>query len=403
MSDNNNNNTKTTTAVNRSLSDLHTPTWLALLSSNIIVRTIFFHPINLAIARKRVSQESKPPSLVEMIKLAYHGNNHNLKNKNNNINLGVGGIRGSYRGVGAAMFCNVLGEVSFLWTLETLKESFLQNKNSDNNNNMYEGNSVLTALGAMAGDAVALITVTPFVIVANRQMTAQYGLTKENHYKNVSQTFRQVWQTYQNNNNNNVKNKIKSGLRGLYQGTSAGLLRIPSSGVWWYSYSKTKELLYEVSAPFLAEKKTEWERTLKNNNNNENQNLNIFQRSLLSSTDNPILNAAAGTVASVLTTLLFNPLQVIQVRQQTLATSYFDTLIKHSNKNKSLFYKMYASSFQKTVVVARDIAEKEGLKSFFKGVTANVSVAVADGIIFSLLFEFTKLGSDVSVLKEYFS
>lgn len=42
----------------------------------------------------------------------------------------------------------------------------------------------------MSADFASLFLDTPIIIIANRQITAQYGMTMKNTYRNVRDTFR---------------------------------------------------------------------------------------------------------------------------------------------------------------------------------------------------------------------
>ncbi|KAG5507636.1 hypothetical protein JKF63_06585 [Porcisia hertigi] len=440
-------NNLSTNAVTRNFSDLHAPTWFALLSANISARTLLLHPIQLAISRKRVTRESTPPTVFGLVRASYRGGRTSAYGRGcteGQYDFGRGGIRGCYRGVGAALLCNLLGETSYLFTLEAMKEYVAQTTGNGTRppplvptstastngtsppkhveENIFAASSYSAAVGAMCGDLVALLLVSPLVVVCNRQMTAGYSMASTNSYTNVPQTFRTVWGLHQYKTKEakpiSHGDRVRCGLRGVYQGLSAGLLRIPSSGCWWGLYTKSKEALYVVAAPTLSGWKQEHQDAAavtdpSTSTASGTQPPSLWRQNwLLSSTDNPLLNAVASIIASVCTTLLFNPIAVIQTRQQALpphlwdewrmatvggsgATSSSPTVHKQTWRSLLPFRRVYH--------VANDLARKEGMRGFFKGAPANVTVAVLDGIIFTFLFEFTKLGSDTQFLEKLHS
>jgi hypothetical protein len=443
-----------TNAVTRNLSDLHAPTWFGLLSANIAARTLLFHPIQLAISRKRVTRESSPPTVWGLMKAAYRGGQTSAYGpacSAGQYNFGRGGIRGLYRGVGAALLCNLAGETSYLFTLEAMKEYVARPKSRESGTegsastvlssssvdapgtseeaaSTFVASSSSAAVGAMCGDLVALLLVSPLVIVCNRQMTAGYSMAASNRYMNICQTLLAVWGLYQQQPRQVLSSasptasastalsgvkppvagfsvsrlgRVRRGFSGLYQGLSAGLLRIPSSGCWWGLYTKSKEAIYTVAAPTLSQWEQEHLDTLAASPAATAASPASFWRQnwLLSPTDNPLLNAIAGILASVCTTLLFNPIAVIQTRQQSLPPHFWSTASPHGAATHRRTWKT-SLPFRRVYHVANDLVRKEGLRGFFKGAPANISVAVMDGIIFTLLFEFTKLGSDVQFLEQ---
>ncbi|KAK7196780.1 Mitochondrial carrier protein [Novymonas esmeraldas] len=410
-----------TNAVTRNFSDLHAPTWFALLSANIGLRTLLFHPIQLAISRKRVTRESTPPTLLGLVLASYRGGRtsaYGATCKAGQYNFGQGGIRGCYRGVGAALLCNLLGETSYLFTLEAMKEYVARTGSGPAplsaadaatphfvEERLFAASSYSAAVGAMCGDLVALLLVSPLVLVCNRQMTAGYSMAAANAYTSVPHTFRTVWGLHQRAGSGGGgrpwrAERLRRGLSGAYQGLSAGLLRIPSSGCWWGLYTKSKEALYTYAAPTLAA----WgEQAREADPVSTAAPTSVWRRNwLLSPTDNPLLNAAAGVVASVCTTLLFNPIAVIQTRQQSLPPRFWEERVAAGDATSRPRPPTWRSSlpFRRVYHVANDLVRKEGVRGFLKGAPANVSVAVLDGVIFTLLFEFTKLGSDVQFLEK---
>lgn len=484
-----------TNASSRALSDLHKGAWVALLAANITARTLLFHPLQLALARKRVTREEKPPSTLQLLRASWRGGemkvragttaaaaatagNSSNSTSYNSYQLGKGGICGMYRGVGAALLCNLAGEICYLMTLESCKEFLVTEQkvlagggdasskaavhldeiigqqhtehvrvSADHSSGSgsssvseldFNSNALSSAAAAMAGDAASLALVTPFVIAANKQFTAGYGLNKDNVYRSMPATLSELWGQFRDPaavktslfSREGLRARrlsLQDGLRSLYQGTSSGILRIPSSGCWWWLYSKSKEVLYTWASPALIRwqlQEAERERERQGHGHGQGQGEGGWTRFwkknlLLSPTDNVFLNATAGIVASTLTTILFNPLAVLQTRQQTLSPEslremrahYYTqghthptaAVLQHLQRYPRVnrVSRMILRPFSSAVLVAQDLHRREGKRGFFKGVTTNIYVAVFDGVVFALLFELTKWGSDREVLASF--
>ena len=95
--------------------------------------------------------------------------------------------------------------------------------------------------------------------------------------------------------------------------------------------------------------------------------------SISSSRDNPLINGASGVAASVMTTFLFNPFNVVRTRMQS------------------------SSSGQSGLAVARSMMKNEGPRSFMKGVVVSASSAALEGSLLSSVYEYTKWLSDHTI------
>ncbi|RNF14331.1 putative mitochondrial carrier protein [Trypanosoma conorhini] len=366
-----------TNAVNRSLSDLHTPTWYLLLGLSSGVRTVLLHPLNLAISRKRVMQENTPPSVVHILSQAYRGEfgAHSATAKK--------GVRAIYRGFGVAFVGNLVGEVAYLHTLELVREHLETPPSLPEGDASWQGrdftaSSHAAAAGGVAGSLAALLIATPMSVVCNRQMTSGYGMSARNMYGSAWATGREVCRLHQQPNTTLLR-RGGDALRGLYAGLLPGIAALPESAMWWGLYSKMKVVLYTLFEPTLSR----WER--ERGANDASQPL-WRQNWLLSPTDNPALNAMAGMCASAITTMVFNPLDVLHTRLQALPVE------KCSRAESVPFGRVY--------YIVNNLLRREGWRGLFKGTAANVSVCVLDGVFFSLLFELTKLGSDREFLSQ---
>ncbi|ORC92694.1 mitochondrial carrier protein [Trypanosoma theileri] len=371
--------TFSTNAVSRSLSDMHVPTWFGLLSMNIVFRTMLFHPLNLVISRKRVTKEGHPPSVMSLARQAYRGE----------AATGTGpttkGIRALYRGFGAAIIGNLIGEVTYLHTMESVREYLESSSPNSQKKDSSEGpnfnvNSFAVSSGGVMGELAAVLLVTPIVVVCNRQMTSGYGMTAGNTYRSAWGTAREVFGLYQQPTGSWLQT-VRRGFRGLYSGLLPGIAGLPASGMWWALYSESKSMLYTLTQPTLAR----WEQARVKNNQGQREAV-WKQNFFLSPTDNPAINALAGMIASGATAVVFNPVDVLHTRLQALPPSKTPAA--------------EAVPFGRIRQITGDLIRTEGWRGFFKGTVASTSVAVLNGIVFSLFFELTKLGSDREFLNQ---
>ena len=330
------------------------------MATSSFVRTTITHPLQLAVARKRVTKEAAAPSLFRIVKEAYSGNAASSTGL-------VSGIRNIYRGYGVALLGNVMGEISYLWTLEAVREELRHSSALVDSRDVVAG---------VAGDCVAVLLCTPLGVVFSRQVTAGYGMTTANHYRPAASTFAECWELNQSSSSAGVTRslRVQRGLRGIYAGVSAGAAMIPASGVWWGLYGQVKHLFYALAAPIL--------RDPAHQSTADGRVSLVSTNWLLSSTDNPAINGAAGVVASVLTTMLYNPVMVVRTRLQTLPVVALAEGVKRRRRVHE---------------ICSSLVKEEGYRGFFKGSTVNVGVAVLDGLMFSFLYELTKLSSDRGV------
>ncbi|KAG8344588.1 putative Mitochondrial carrier protein [Trypanosoma vivax] len=358
-------------AVSRSFSDLHTYTWFAFISLNAVVRTALLHPLHLAIARKRVTREDRPPSVLALITAAYRGEiagGASDKTKR-------GGWRAVYRGFGAAALGNLIGEVTYLYIMETVKETLSCSRKVHRPPQQepdFTASSFAAAASGMAGEFASLFLVTPIAVICNRQMTAGYGMAANNTYQTFLGTMRDVCSYHNTPSNKPQTKRACHALRSAYSGLVPGIMTLPASGIWWALYSKAKVGLYTIAEPTLSR----WERE---RDPSERYGPVWRYNWLLSPTDNPAINASAGVIASCVTTLMLNPLEVIHTRMQALPP---------------VPTSMRRLPFASLRIIVGDLLIAEGWRGLFKGTVANVGASVVDGMMFSLFFEMAKLGSD---------
>jgi hypothetical protein len=324
-----------TNAVNRSWNDLDIKKWVVLILSGAALRSTLMHPFYLAMARKRVGVE-----------------NHKLRTILSDLKAQPGGRRNWFRGYPCEVTGNAVGETVHLLALEYVREgihswwertrSKPQHSKSqilDNDQRSYGRD----ALGGIVGDAAAIAVVTPFSVICNRQMTAGYGICREMPYLSVRKTFQSLW--------------MEGRLSALYKGASASLAMLPGAAIWWASYGEFKYWIYRAMQSIQSP----------TNDPSANRRQDAWWKS---TADNPFINGLASAGASAICVAAMNPVNVIRTRMQ-------------------------ASSLRATAAI-QDLWRTNGWRGFYKGTLLSMNVAVLDGVLFSLLYEFTKLGSDTT-------
>eukprot|EP00742_Colponemidia_sp_Colp-10_P016966 GILJ01019485.1.p1 GENE.GILJ01019485.1~~GILJ01019485.1.p1 ORF type:complete len:473 (+),score=40.53 GILJ01019485.1:325-1743(+) len=137
----------------------------------------------------------------------------------------VTGARNLYRGFGAASAGNVVGEVFYLVTVETmrhtLKGDWYATKDGDTTTTKFmscaderndDGTQKLSssspssktlasqvgidAAAGMIGDVTAMLVCTPLSVAVNKQTTAGYGLNRVALYRTLPETLREMWHAH---------------------------------------------------------------------------------------------------------------------------------------------------------------------------------------------------------------
>lgn len=306
-------------------------------------------------------------------------------------------VRNVYRGVGIAILGNVVGEVSLLWTVEKMKEVLLRTANSAPDREAAAVTS--SALSGVAGDMVALCLTAPLSVICERQLTAGYGMAKDVKYGSALETAKEVWKSGVdvNASKGTLRQRLRSGqqqaMRTFYAGAPASVAMMPAAGVWWGVYTEAKFRLYAAAAPMLecyrnAECRAQ---------HHHGPAVILDENWLLSSKDNPLLNAVAGVIASAITSLVFTPLSVIRTRLQALpppSASSSPSEGAAQQKSSAAIRRLNAFREWRIVRVASSLYEREGLRGFYRGASVNIGIAVLEGLMFSTLYELNKLGSD---------
>lgn len=197
--------------------------------------------------------------------------------------------------------------------------------------------------GAMVGEVSCALILTPFDIIKQRRQL--HGTA---HYRSVADGFKSLWYTHATPSVEGIEGgcvraaarpTISQGLAGVYTGFGATLFRdVP--------YAVVQFVLYERIRGFMAAR-------------NARKGLG-GDVGLLSDPEAALAGCMAGGAAAAAT----NPMDVVKTRLQT-----------------------GGSDFGSIRATARDIAAREGLKAFSKGITARVAWMAPNSAIAFLVYE----------------
>ncbi len=323
-------------AVNRSLHHVDQTKWFTMLFATAFARWSFQHPFRVAMARKRTHREELSTGAVMKELYAEKG------------------VRGVFRGLGTAATGNALGETGYIAIFENLRDAEGSDEKTKTLSHVVASPVLRDAIASTVADVSNVVIAAPFDVISMRQATAGSGMVRHHPYVNSWQQSRLVFQ--------------ECGYRGFFAGLVPNLLYSPSSALWWTMYNPAKSWLYSVAEPILhpdnvqGNKFGHW----------CHERLPVW---LTSADDNAALNALAGVISSVTCTALYNPVLVVSTRLQVGTAS--DQLKFHKGS--------------KIVFVLKDLWQNEGAKGLFKGMGVNLAMAVAEGLLFSQVYEVTKL------------
>jgi hypothetical protein len=402
---NDTNNNKQSNSLDRGLEHINFKSWLFYVGVAAAIKTSILHPLTVAMARKRVLQQDASLRTVLFHPEKIHHNHHHHHHHHHHhpqhhprcapsisspsSSSFFQKIRFVYRGFGIAIWANIVGEVAYFAILEYIRYAL-------------EGTSldwVRTSAGGSAAEFTSLCLCTPCSVVCHRQMTSGFGVASDVKYGAASWTFRDVLFVSaddSNNESNKSKNKPKkiADFRRLFAGFSVALTALPAAAIWWGLYTQVKTGLYSVA------------RKVENNNNNKNSNNDkLFQSSMSigSTIDNPLINGASGITASVLTTILFNPFNVVRTRMQSggggggemhheESSKISEARTSHSSSSATSSTRRPPSAFK----IASVMLKHEGPRAFMKGAVVSSWSAALEGSLVSSIYEYTKWLSDHS-------
>ena len=314
--------------------------WMTLIYSAAFIRWTLQHPFRVAMARQRMTLEQ----LSAKAALGQLYRSH--------------GLRGIFRGVGAAAAGNALGETIYIMLYEFMREG----PNGSHGllrylPSCFTFNSVAAdATAGFLSDAINVAAVNPFDVIATRQMTAGFGFAAMTVYQSAYRTSRSVLR--------------HEGARGFTAGCLSNILYSPSSAMWWAIYNPLKRGMYALTEKPLRR----FERSCPNLHAK-------IPKCVTSTDDNVILNALTGVTGSVVCTALFNPVLVVATRLQA-------GVVERPECAKRWWRRMPRFTILRCFHL---LVVNEGVRGLFRGLNANLGMAFAEGIIFSQIYEITKL------------
>jgi hypothetical protein len=294
-------------------------------------RTVCLHPLTVAMARKRVLTQRSP--IFDVLRAPPGSTTTDA-------------IRFVYRGFGVAVFANIFGETLYFGVLEYVRHH-LEGSRVD---------AVRDPLGGFGAEFCSLALSTPFSVVCHRQMTAGFGIVADVKYGSALATVRGV---------------TTNGYRGLFAGFNVAVTALPAGAMWWGIYSQSKHFAY--SRIRLHDNAADT--SAASSSSSSASSSSSSSMTLSSTRDNPVVNGACGLVASVITTIVFNPFNVVRTRIQ-------------------------ASGGGSAVLVARSILKNEGASAFLKGAVVSSCSAAFEGAIVSSIYEYTKWLSDHTLMPQ---
>ncbi|ESS65571.1 hypothetical protein TCDM_05953 [Trypanosoma cruzi Dm28c] len=250
------------------------------------------------------------------------------------------GYRGLFRGAGVAVSGTVISELVYYLIVEYGKEHLpLPTKEQ----------RCLT--GGFAADLISGPIFNPFAVVSQVQMVADCR-GGEHKYRNAFSTTKYIL--------------MEQGWRTLFRGTLLTMVVSPLTGAWWFVYELLKQRAYKIasrSAPLLGAVTPARVR----------QELPV---TCTSTTDNLIVNCVVGALSSIIIGILMNPLYVLRLRLQVA--------------------KNLGSTRFPAIWMMRNVFREEGIQAFFKGLRANLFMAVIGGSAFGMTYEGAKQFSDIT-------
>lgn len=313
-----------TSAVTRSWSDVDHLTLMSTFAVTSFTYSILGQPIFLAIARQQCAKSSLTVfQVISDVLRAY-------------------GLRGLYRGAGAAATGTVLSELVYYFVVEYWKERL-----------PLEGREWRGFGAGILADFVSTPIFNPFGVVSQVQMVAGGAITSEHNYMSA-------WRT-------TTTLVREQGLGSLFRGTLLTLAVTPLTGAWWFVYEYFKSVAYNA-APTMAE----WM-----GSRSPDGLARRLPEAFTSTTDNLILNSLVGALSSMVLGVVMNPIYVLRLRLQV--------------------YKPAVRRRFPVVRIMEDVLKHEGVWALWKGLGANLFVGVVGGCAFGMTYEGTKKFSDNTI------
>ncbi|KAG5465995.1 hypothetical protein CUR178_00711 [Leishmania enriettii] len=312
-----------TSAVTRSWSDVDPLKLMMIFGATSFTYSLLGQPIFLVIARQQccTTRVSATKVLQEVRQL--HG------------------VRGLYRGAGAAISGTVLSELVYYFLVEYWKEKLpLQER---------EWRSFGAGLLADLGSTPVF---NPFAVVSQVQMVAGSSCSSEHNYMSAART--------------TVTLVREQGMSCLFRGTLLTLVVAPLTGAWWFVYESFKRLVYGAAPAIGARLSVVVPESVQR----------CLPLCCTSATDNILVNAGVGAAASMVIGVVMNPFYVLRLRLQV------------GKRIEGVRFPL--------VHIVKDVLKNEGVRALWKGLGGNLLVGVVGGCSFGFTYEGAKQFSDIT-------
>eukprot|EP00026_Physarum_polycephalum_P009563 Phypoly_transcript_09691.p1 GENE.Phypoly_transcript_09691~~Phypoly_transcript_09691.p1 ORF type:complete len:383 (+),score=32.76 Phypoly_transcript_09691:112-1260(+) len=200
------------------------------------------------------------------------------------------------------------------------------------------------------------------------------------------------------------------GVRGLYRGFGATLIRnIPSSAAWWSTYEVTKSYLHQFDVRkllHLPPRNTQDMLVATTSCSSSDNDHGSHSRGRQVENEDPVIHCIAGVVAAATATTLTNPLDVAKTRLQTTTShhiaSHNTTFSLYNNVDKARVSRTIAS-FQNSIKNTHNIfsvlaltLQQEGIKALGKGLVPALLISTPYSVIAIVIYEQVKKWAVVS-------
>lgn len=368
-------------STDRGLAHIHFRSWLFYVGVAAAIKTSILHPLTVAMARKRVLEEHASLRTVLLNPERIHTCNtttcRGMLQQMNKASV-QRRIRFMYRGFGVAIVANVCGEMIYFGILEYIR-FILEGGKLD---------SLRTSIGGSAAELVALTLCTPLSVICHRQMTSGFGVASNVGYGTAAWTFRDVIHhrsggaESSGNSSAAAHRTQRSGeVKRLFAGLSVALTALPAAAIWWGLYTQLKLGLYSLARDDTNILTNSSASPSSLSSLSSSSSSSSMSMSLGSTRDNPLINGASGITASVVTTILFNPFNVVRTRMQAGGGSVPGQPGKQLSGLK----------------IASMMLKNEGPRAFMKGAVVSSWSAALEGSLVSSIYEYTKWLSDHTV------
>ncbi|KPA81860.1 putative mitochondrial mitochondrial carrier protein (MCP19) [Leptomonas pyrrhocoris] len=313
-----------TSAVTRSWSDVDPRKLMMTFAATSFTYSFFGQPLFLIIARQQCSTTHVSARKVLRDVMQTHG------------------LRGLYRGAGAAITGTVLSELVYYFVVEYWKEKLpLQER---------EWRSFGAGLLADLGSTPVF---NPFAVISQVQMVAGCSFSAQGH------NYMSAWGT-------TVTLVREQGVSCLLRGTVLTMVVAPLTGAWWFVYESFKRMAYGVAPGVGARLSAVVPQTLQQ----------CLPHHCTSTTDNVLVNAGVGAAASMVIGVVMNPIYVLRLRLQV------------GKRIVGVRFPLW--------YIMSDVLRNEGARALWKGLGGNLLVGVVGGCAFGFTYEGAKEFSDIT-------